>query len=66
VFSRYKALEKKHGADKLIGIMQRIIDGLDQEGLLKPEMSNTTVKARAEELYKEIARDYSTGFVPNE
>jgi len=65
VFSHYKRLEKQHGADKLIGIFQRIIDTLDQENLLKPEISNKLVSERSLQIYKDIINDYNSGFNPN-
>jgi hypothetical protein len=60
VFSHYK-----HGADKLIGIFQRIIDTLDQENLLRPEVSNNIVRERSLQVYEDILNDYSTGFKPD-
>jgi hypothetical protein len=65
VFSHYKRLEKQHGADKLIGIFQRIIDTLDQENLLRPEISNKLVSERSLQIYEEILNDYNSGFKPN-
>ena len=62
IFSEYRKLEKKHDADDLIGIIQRITDTLDQEGLVGPEVSNKIVRERAKEIYEEIKNDYSTGF----
>jgi 5,10-methylenetetrahydrofolate reductase len=66
MFSSYKKLEKRHGADKLIGIMQRIIDNLEQEDMLRPEVSNVDVRKRSEELYEEIREDYHGGFDVNQ
>ena len=65
VFSSYKKLEKRHGADKLVGIMQRIIDNLEQENLLRPEVSNNIVRERSLQIYEDILNDYSTGFKPD-
>jgi hypothetical protein len=65
VFSHYKRLERQHGADKLIGIFQRIIDTLDQENLLRPEVSNNIVRERSLQIYEDILNDYSTGFKPD-
>ncbi len=66
MFSSYKKLEKRHGADKLIGIMQRIIDNLEQENMIRPEVSNAEVRKRSEELYEEIRDDYHGGFDVND
>jgi len=66
VFSHYKRLEKRHGPDKSIGILQRIIDTLDQEKLLRPEISNKLVSERSQQIYEEILNDYNSGFNPND
>tara|TARA_Y100001963_G_scaffold7106_1_gene9230 strand:+ start:2844 stop:3068 length:225 start_codon:yes stop_codon:yes gene_type:complete len=58
--SQYKRLEKRHGADKSIGIFQRIIDTLEQENLLRSEVSNKIVKERSQEIYENIANDYAS------
>ena len=63
--SHYKRLEKRHGADKSIGIFQRIIDTLDQENLLKAEVSNKIVRERSQEIYENIANDYASDFNPD-
>ena len=63
--SQYKRLEKRHGADKSIGIFQRIIDTLEQENLLKAEVSNKIVRERSQEIYENIVDDYASEFNPN-
>lgn len=63
--SHYKRLEKRHGADKSVGIFQRIIDTLDQENLLKAEVSNKIVRERSQEIYENIVDDYASEFNPN-
>lgn len=62
VYSTYMKLERKHGADNMLGIMQRIINNLEQEDLIRPDVPNKVVKERSEELYEEIKKDYSDGF----
>ncbi len=64
-FNRYRVLERVHGADKTVAILNEISGRLEDEGYLYTERySDKQITIRAEQLYDEIVEEWTDDPIP--
>lgn len=64
-FSRYMALEKIHGSDKALAIINEVTARLENEGYLYNEThTDSQIRKRSDQVYSEVLEDWEDDEIP--